>query len=52
MDFPDYFSIFTANPAWPEITENLQEGETTANRPDLTERVFKLKLDELLRDLT
>ena len=50
--FPDYFVTMTANPAWPEITENLQPGETAANRPDLVARVFKLKLDELLRDLT
>ena len=50
--FPDYFVTMTANPAWPEITANLREWETAADRPDLVARVFKLKLDELLRDLT
>ena len=50
--FPDYFVTMTANPAWPEITANLREWETAAERPDLVARVFKLKLDEFLRDLT
>ena len=49
---PDYFITMTANPAWPEITRHLREWETAADRPDLVARVFKLKLDELLRDLT
>ena len=40
----DFFVTFTANPAWPEITDNLAPGEHAANRPDLVARVFYLKL--------
>ena len=50
--FPDFFITMTANPAWPEVTQQLREWETAADRPDIVSRVFKLKLDELLRDLT
>ena len=50
--FPDYFITMTANPAWPEVTQQLRPWETAADRPDIVSRVFKLKLDELLLDLT
>lgn len=47
---PDLFVTFTANPKWPEITENLKPGEKIADRPDVMNRVFKGKL-KLLVDL-
>ena len=50
--FPDYFITMTANPAWPEVTAQLRGHETAADRFDIVSRVFKQKLDELLRDLT
>ncbi len=50
--FPDLFITMTANPKWPEIVRNLRPGEVASDRPDLVARVFKLKLDELLRDVT
>eukprot|EP00973_Karenia_brevis_P019598 2688732-Karenia_brevis.AAC.1 len=37
---PDLFVTMTANPSWPEIMANLRPGETAANSPDLTSRVF------------
>ena len=46
------FLTFTCNPKWQEITENLHDGEMPINRPDLLARVFKLKLKELLEDIT
>ena len=49
---PDYFVTITANPAWPEIAENLAPGEHAVNRPELVARVFALKLKALLKDLT
>ena len=49
---PDYFVTITANPAWPEIADNLAPGEHAVNRPDLVARVFALKLKALLLDLT
>ena len=48
---PDYFITMTCNPHWPEIEAELKEGQKAQDRPDLVARVFKLKKDQLLRDL-
>jgi len=48
---PDLFITFTCNPKWPEITKELLPHQVAADRPDLTARVFHLKLQELLKDL-
>jgi hypothetical protein len=48
---PDLFKTFTCNPKWPEITEHLLGGQTAADRPDLTTRVFVAKLKSLMDDL-
>jgi hypothetical protein len=48
---PDYFITMTCNPKWPEITDNLEHGQTSEFRPDLVARVFKIKLQELLDDI-
>jgi hypothetical protein len=48
---PDYFITMTCNPKWPEITDNLQHGQSPEFRPDLVARVFKLKLDALIEDI-
>ena len=42
---------FTANPMWPEIQANVLQGQTGMDRPDVVDRVFKIKLRELLEDL-
>ncbi|PKY32833.1 hypothetical protein RhiirB3_321082, partial [Rhizophagus irregularis] len=42
---------FTCNSKWPEITKELLPYQTPTNRPDLTARVFHVKLQELLKDL-
>eukprot|EP00980_Cylindrotheca_fusiformis_P006342 scaffold1356_cov123-Cylindrotheca_fusiformis.AAC.23 len=47
-----YFITMTANPNWPEIVESLHENEEWPERPDIVARVFKLKFDELICDLT
>ncbi|GBM18996.1 hypothetical protein AVEN_1608-1 [Araneus ventricosus] len=49
---PDLFITFTANPKWPEITENLRQSEHTTDSPDLLARVFNLKLKSLMDDPT
>jgi len=49
---PDLFITMTCNPNWPEILENLYDGQTPVDRPDLIARVFRLKLQELLDDVT
>lgn len=49
---PDYFITFTCNPKWPEIQSALHHGEQPSDRPDICARVFKLKLNALMDDLT
>ena len=41
---PDLFITMTCNPKWPEITSALKPGQLATDRPDLTNRVFKLKV--------
>ena len=48
---PEYFITFTCNPRWPDIQNLLKPGQSQEHRHDLTARVFKQKLDELLEDL-
>ncbi|XP_013617698.1 PREDICTED: uncharacterized protein LOC106324244 [Brassica oleracea var. oleracea] len=48
----DLFITMTTNPNWSEIKEHLQKygGDSPNDRPDIECRVFKLKLDQLLKD--
>ncbi|KAI5401906.1 hypothetical protein KIW84_066391 [Lathyrus oleraceus] len=53
VGFPDLFITFTCNPNWPEIQRLLGFVHLKASdRPDIISRVFKMKFDELLSDLT
>ena len=52
MHKPDLFITMTCNPKWPEIQAGLMEGQTAQDRPDLVSRVFKLKKDQLMKDIT
>ncbi|XP_013713624.2 uncharacterized protein LOC106417353 [Brassica napus] len=49
---PDLFITMTANPNWREIREHLEKygGDSPNDRPDIECRVFKMKLDQLLKD--
>lgn len=49
---PDLFITFTCNAKWQEIQDALLPGQTAADRPDITARVFNMKLKELMEDLT
>ncbi|GJY46559.1 ATP-dependent DNA helicase PIF1, partial [Tanacetum coccineum] len=53
-DNPDLFITFTSNPKWPEISEMLAyfPGQKPHDRPEIGTRVFKIKLNKLLDDLT
>ena len=42
----------TCNPHWSEIKNSLKPGQTPQDRPDLVSRVFKLKKDQLIKDIT
>jgi hypothetical protein len=53
LGFPDIFITFTCNPNWPEITRELGKYNLKPqDRPDIVSRVFKIKFDELIKDLT
>ncbi|XP_074298433.1 uncharacterized protein LOC141629311 [Silene latifolia] len=50
--YPDLFITFTCNPKWLEIVRFVSKrGLRPKDRPDIVCRVFKMKLDELIRDL-
>ena len=48
---PHLFITMTTNPDWNEIQEQLKPGETALDRPDIVGRVFKLKKQQLIRDI-
>ncbi|XP_058753699.1 uncharacterized protein LOC131626879 [Vicia villosa] len=53
VGFPDLFITFTCNPNWPEIQRYVRQSNLKpADRPDIICRVFKMKFDALLSDLT
>ncbi|XP_061341690.1 uncharacterized protein LOC133288015 [Gastrolobium bilobum] len=50
--YPLLFITITCNPKWPEITRFVRARQLNPeDRPDILCRVFKFKLDQLLRDL-
>ena len=50
--FPDVFITFTRNPKWPEIVRFLQSKDLRQeDRLDIMSRVFRIKLDLLVKDL-
>ncbi|XP_048634098.1 uncharacterized protein LOC106404100 [Brassica napus] len=51
--FPDLFITFTCNPKWPELSRYFQKYNLRSeDRPELCCRLFKVKLDCLMEDLT
>ncbi|CAM9630373.1 unnamed protein product [Ectocarpus sp. 13 AM-2016] len=51
MGSPTLMVTFTANPSWPEVTENLLRGQQSMERPDLISRAFNVRLKSLLAEL-
>ena len=52
IGYPNLFITFTCNPKWPEICRYLaSKGLKSDDRPDIICRIFKVKLDSLIRDL-
>ncbi|KAL3623641.1 hypothetical protein CASFOL_032457 [Castilleja foliolosa] len=52
VGYPDLFITFTCNPSWPEIIRFLDSRNLRAeDRPDIVCRVFKIKLNELIREM-
>nr|GEV68805.1 helicase [Tanacetum cinerariifolium] len=52
--YPDLFITFTSNPKWPEIAKMLSfiPGQKPYEHPEVRTQVFKMKLTQLLDDLT
>ena len=51
---PDLFITMTCNSKWPEIERHINAttpGMKPSDRPDIVSHVFKIKLDELIRDI-
>jgi hypothetical protein len=48
---PSLFITMTCNPKWQEITRELLPGQKPNDRPDIINRVFRLKLNALLKDI-
>ncbi len=51
IEHPDVFLTMTWNPRWPEIEESLLPGQLTSDRPDLCNRVFRMKHKILMTHL-
>jgi hypothetical protein len=45
---PDFFITVTCNPKWPEIQNELKEGQSASDIPDIVSRIFRLKLKAIL----
>ncbi|XP_031099686.1 uncharacterized protein LOC116003886 [Ipomoea triloba] len=49
--YPSLSITFTCNPKWPEIQRYVQlRGLRAENRPDIVARIFKMKLDSLIKE--
>ncbi len=49
---PDIFLTLTCNPKWPEIENALLSDQRAYDRPDLCDRVFRMKMKKLMQYLT
>jgi hypothetical protein len=50
--YPDFFITVTCNPKWPEVKRYLKDNKLNPeDRPDILCRLFKIKLDALIKDL-
>ncbi|XP_031107327.1 uncharacterized protein LOC116012010 [Ipomoea triloba] len=50
--YPNLFITFTCNPKWPEIQRYMDKCNLNAeDRPDIVSRVFKIKLDALVKEI-
>ena len=50
--YPDFFITVTCNQKWPEVQRFLRDKSLKSeDRPDILTRLFKIKLDALVKDL-
>uniref|UniRef100_A0A0N5BF22 ATP-dependent DNA helicase n=1 Tax=Strongyloides papillosus TaxID=174720 RepID=A0A0N5BF22_STREA len=45
---PHLFITFTCNPKWPEIVNSMTKNVNSIHRPDIVNRVFRYKMQELI----
>jgi len=52
VGYPDLFITFTCNHKWPELVDYLKKHNLKPeDRPDLVSRIFKIKLDHLIKEI-
>ncbi|PNX62647.1 helicase-like protein [Trifolium pratense] len=52
IDYPDLFITFTCNYEWPEVVDFLKPCNLKPeDRPDLSSRIFKIKVDHLIKEI-
>jgi len=52
VGYPDLFISFTCNHKWPELLNYLKKhGLKPEDRPDLVSRLFKIKLNHLIKEI-
>lgn len=49
---PDLFITFTCNPKWPEIIQQLKQGQKPQDRHEMVARIFHLKVKKMINLLT
>ena len=49
LGFPNFFITLTCNPNWPEIKDNMHRGQNSDDLTALINRVFKIKLNKVIR---
>lgn len=50
--YPDFFITITCNPKWPEVERFIKDKTLNSeDRPDILCRIFKIKLDAMIKDL-
>lgn len=48
---PSFFITMTANDNWPEVQSCLRPSQTASDRFDILNRVFRVKVDEVIREI-
>lgn len=48
VGYPNIFLRITCNPQWPGIKKSLLRGQSVTGRPDITARIFRIKLRAIM----
>ncbi len=50
LGFPEILPTMTSNPYWKEITKSLEPGQTSKDRAELCNRLFRMKTESSCTD--